>query len=224
MITSGRIGDDIVVSFKDNGIGMDKNVLNRVFDPFFSTKDVGEGTGLGLSVSLGIIRNHRGNIKISSEPDKGSEVAISLPITKPSAAEEEPGFSDGRYALPAQKRALIVEDEKDILTFYGKLFAKYDWEAVMVTDGNEALDHISNGDEFDIILYDLKMPGMSGRELYETLKAEYPSKLEKFIISTGDVINKDTQQFLEETKVAYVKKPVDLPELIRIVSKVLTDN
>ena len=224
VITSGRIGDDIVVSFKDNGIGMDKSVLNRVFDPFFSTKDVGEGTGLGLSVSLGIIRNHRGNIKISSEPDKGSEVTISLPITKPSAAEEEPGFSDGRYALPAEKRALIVEDEKDILTFYGKLFAKYDWEAVMVTDGNEALDHISNGDEFDIILCDLKMPGMSGRELYETLKAKYPSRLEKFIISTGDVINKDTQQFLEETKVACIKKPVDLPELIRAVSKVLTDN
>ena len=223
LIRTQHLDDAIYISFTDNGTGMDPDTLDRIFDPFFITKEVGEGTGLGLSVSMGIIENHKGKISINSRKGEGTRVEITLPTGTPYPKRKKKLFSKDINLLPLGKRILIVDDEKEILSFFVMLFEKYGWKTVPVTDGSEALVHISR-EKFDIILSDMKMPGLSGREMYHILKDQNSDQIDKIIISTGDTISEDTATFLEESKVLYLKKPVDLNELTCLISSIISDN
>ncbi|MCK6460683.1 MAG: PAS domain S-box protein [Planctomycetes bacterium] len=146
----------------DTGIGMDKETLARAFEPFFTTKEVGKGTGLGLAVAHGIVTQSGGHIEAESEPGAGATFRIYLPVVE-GAAETE------RRVVPAAPRGtetiLVVEDEPDVLEITRRVLEEHGYRVVAASSGEEALSHLARVPGIRLILTDVVMPGMDGREL-----------------------------------------------------------
>jgi PAS domain S-box-containing protein len=211
------------VSFKDNGPGIAKENLDKVFNPFFTTREVGQGTGLGLSVCHGIIKEHGGTIYVKSTPGKGATFIVELPVvTEPrqlELAESEPEVVDTVKGV----RVLVIDDEPmvgELLTEW--LTAK--GHRVEVIDNAQRAITMLRDTKYSLILLDIKMPGMSGIELYNYIRKEMPSLVERIIFITGDVIGYDTQRFLLSTKARYITKPFDYEYFKKVIQKVLAQN
>ena len=159
-----RPGRYVRLSVRDTGCGMTPETLSRIFEPFFTTKKVNQGTGLGLAVVHGIIRNHDGAIIVRSKPGEGSEFQIFLPVhageTETVAGKENPsGRADGEHVL-------VVDDEAAVVTVLKLLLGRAGYNVTAFTDPHEAFNHFrSRPDDFDLIVTDLTMPGMNGLEL-----------------------------------------------------------
>jgi len=163
------------VEITDDGPGIPEAFLTRIFDPFFTTKEVGKGTGLGLSLSYGIIREHDGNIYALSRVGEGSTFVVELPII--SRLQEDPEKIPQRKGRPPQfenlvrdRSILVVDDEKYILDFFVEVFRTTPLGVDIARDGNEALEKIARN-EYDLVFADLRMPHMSGRDLYSRIRS-----------------------------------------------------
>jgi signal transduction histidine kinase len=155
-------GDYVRLSVSDTGHGMEKAVFDRIFDPFYTTKPAGEGTGLGLSVVHGIVRSHQGVITARSEPGRGSVFEIYLPrMDTPKAVETEAG------AVPAGREAVLLVDDEEALTEIGKeMLERLGYAVTATTSSAEALDLFRDQpDRFDVVMTDQTMPHMTGIEL-----------------------------------------------------------
>jgi len=219
-IKTERIGNTIRISFADDGPGIAKENIGKVFDPFFTTREVGEGTGLGLSLSYGIITEHKGTLYVKSRLGKGATFIIELPIV----AEEEEKIEVVEAAKEDGKaiggRILVVDDEPTILAFLKRVLGGEGYEVETVSSGREALGMIKNK-RYGLILCDIKLPGLSGVELYEQIEKVAPSLQNRVIFITGDVTSTDTQAFLEKTEAPYVTKPFDIAKLKEEVKRVI---
>ncbi len=219
-IKTEQAGNNIRISFADDGPGIAKENIGKVFDPFFTTKEVGEGTGLGLSLSYGIIREHKGRIYAESEAGEGATFIIELPILaeeEEKIAQVEAVEEDGK---PHGGRILVVDDEPAILTFLKKVLVGEGYDVVTAGSGKEALEKIRS-EEYGLILSDIKMPGLSGVELYDEIGKTAPSLQKRIMFITGDVISADTKEFLKRARAPYVTKPFDIAGLKREVRRVL---
>ena len=201
-----KTGEQVIrVEFQDDGPGIPPDILPRIFDPFFTTK-IGKGTGLGLSIAYGIISEHGGRIWAESELGKGATFIVELPVAeifKPQARPE--GERAHEEGISAQ-RILVVEDEKAVAELLTEMLAQDGHEVEMASNGEEALRKLSQ-QPFDLVISDLKMPGMSGQEFYRHLQDSNPSLAQRVIFITGDVINPETQDFLSRCKCPYLTKP-----------------
>jgi signal transduction histidine kinase/CheY-like chemotaxis protein len=211
-------------SVRDNGCGMAHDVLNHMFEPFFTTKPAGEGTGLGLSVSYGIIRQHGGSISVESEPGKGSTLRVSIalaPSTRPAANAAAP-----RTAPPSEKRprsksshALVIDDEPGILEMITDGLEALHCQVTTVQDSTAVAAALEHG-QFDLVLCDLKMPGQNGFEIYQLLRDTRPALASRFILMTGNLA--DAKKYSAElAQVALLPKPFTLASLRDIVKQVL---
>jgi PAS domain S-box-containing protein len=212
--------DDFVrVVFTDDGPGIEPGNLNRIFDPFFTTKDVGKGTGLGLSIAYGIIHEHGGTIDAESRPGKGSLFTIRIPIVQqndPAEQDEEAPSSK----KPVRKRGiLIVEDEESLGKFISEALVEEGYSVRTVSRGEEAIELLKVL-RFDLIITDLKMPGVGGKELYTYIRKHVPNLADRVLFMTGDVLGKDTQRFLEITGNPCIEKPFDLARLFMMISEI----
>ncbi|MDD4985913.1 MAG: PAS domain S-box protein [Dehalococcoidales bacterium] len=218
-IRTERAGDRIRISFADDGPGIAGENLERIFDPFFTTKEVGEGTGLGLSLAHGIIAEHNGALYAESEEGKGAAFFVELPIV----AEEEK-IERVKEVEAAGKavggRILVVDDEPAILAFLKKVLGGEGYDVTTAGSGREALEMIKE-QGYDLIISDVKMPGLSGAELYDELGEIAPSLQKRVIFITGDVISTDTNEFLKGTRVPCVPKPFDITGLKKEVNRVI---
>ncbi len=219
-IKTEQIDNTIRISFADDGPGIAKENIGKVFDPFFTTKEVGEGTGLGLSLSYGIIAEHKGVLYVKSTPGKGATFIIELPIV---AKEEEKierveAVEGDGQAIGG--RILVVDDEPTILTFLKKVLGGEGYDVVTAGSGKEALGMIKN-ERYGLILCDIKLPGLSGAEIYEQIGKTAASLQKRVMFITGDVTSTATQAFLEKTKVPYVTKPFDIAKLKEEVKRVI---
>jgi two-component system NtrC family sensor kinase len=222
-IRTSSDGGEIRIEVTDNGTGMDPRTLDRIFDPFFSTKEQGEGTGLGLSVSYGIVQEHRGRIWAESRPGEGTTFVIGLPIRggeTREATEPEPVATVAPSAVEPGGRVLVVDDEPMILDLLIDILESAGHRVDSAANGSEACRKIGEGD-YDVILSDMRMPQMSGMELYRRTRELRPEMAERMIFMSGDLIDKETIRFLEETGAAAVAKPVDIPEILQTVSAAL---
>ena len=212
-------GAAVLLAIADDGPGMSAEVLGRVFDPFFTTKPVGEGTGLGLSVSYGIVREHGGRITVDSRPGEGTTVRIELPIVEETGAgEEEPAEgSVGRATRPLS--VLAVDDEAVLLDLIVDALGREGHHVDTASSGREALEKIERGG-YDVLLLDLKMPEMSGMELYESIRSRWPDLTRRVIFASGDTIHPETRRFIDQAARPCVDKPFKLEVLSAAIATV----
>jgi two-component system NtrC family sensor kinase len=205
----------LVVSVSDTGPGILPDQIDQVFNPFFTTKQVGEGTGLGLSISDGIVRQHGGQISVRSSPGQGTTFSIELPLTrapKPSA-KPEPALADG----DASPRVfLVVDDELAIRTALARYLRKEGHVVDAVASGAEALA-LTRKRRYDGILLDLRMPDLLGEDVYASLRERDPEHARRVVFTTGDVQSDGARTFLHDAGRPYVAKPFTLATVTKLL-------
>ena len=208
-ISAKRAQDVIAVSVTDSGPGIPEDVAARVFEPFFTTKPEGEGTGLGLSICQGILKEHGGRISLESRPGSGATFTVELPVGVP-AVRAEPAPAPRGEAKPLH--ILVVDDEPHILHYMRATLESWGHTVEVASDGAYALERALAG-PFDVIICDLRMPHLSGRDMYMKLVRQDPRVAERIIFATGDTVRGDTLQFLDGLGRPYLHKPFTLAEL-----------
>ncbi len=219
VISTRCSGKWIEVAFTDDGPGMREPA--RVFDPFYTTKDIGRGTGLGLSICYGIVKEHGGEISACNNKGGGATFFIRLPVTAVPALTNHV-VQAGTTAKPGARNALVVDDEESVVDLQRHILEELEMAVSTAKDGKEALARLA-ADSFDIIILDLKMPGgISGREVYRWLKENRPGKERAVLFITGDVVNHETAQFLSQAGVQALTKPFALEDYRKAIAKVLS--
>lgn len=205
----------VVVSIEDTGSGIPEANLSRIFEPFFTTKPVGVGTGLGLPICRSIVRGLGGEISVRSSVGHGSTFTVTLPASE--AASAPPHAAPLRHSSipPARRgRILVVDDEISVArTLRALLQGEHD--VTLAQSGAEALRALTNEaqPEFDVILCDLMMPGMSGMDLYERLRQQQPGLETRLVFMTGGVSLDRAREFLATSKNLTFEKPFDFDSL-----------
>jgi PAS domain S-box-containing protein len=221
LIKTEKVDNTIRISFKDNGPGIAKKNLERIFDPFFTTREVGQGTGLSLSLCHGIVAEHNGKIYAESKLGKGATFIMELPVV---TEAEQPKPSEPVVEEPekvVKAKILVVDDEKVIRDLVKRVLAGEGYEVEAVDNAGDALKKIE-GKRYNLVLIDIKMPGMDGVELYKRIQKIAKSLARRAVFITGDIMGADTEKFLSETKVAHIDKPFDAEQLSREVRRALT--
>jgi signal transduction histidine kinase/ActR/RegA family two-component response regulator len=227
-VSSQQRNGQIIIKIGDNGPGIPDESLPKIFDPFYTTKEVGRGTGLGLSVSYGIIKDHGGSIEVETEVGKGSIFTITLPVV-----EEDIVLSEERQRrqqqqqqqadnhLLMEKRVLVVDDDDEMLNVLSRFLEYFGCIVGTAYNGREAIDRLKN-DDFDLIVCDIKMPVMDGKALYAYLVAKMPQMVKRIVFFTGDLIGQDTLHFLRSTGVKWITKPFDVLTIKKVLYEVIS--
>ena len=231
----------VLLEVSDDGPGIPEAVLARIFDPFFTTKPEGVGTGLGLTIVLGIVREHGGQVHVTSPPGGGAIFRIELTAAANlftedrSLPEENPqhglGESHGgagsieirsplSRAGEAAARVLVVEDEPIVARLIADVLEDEGMRADVLLDGREALERAAR-EQYDLVICDMKMPGLNGQHFYNALQRTGSPLRDRFLFVTGDVVGAHTQQFLERHNLPHVAKPFRMEELTEKVRQVL---
>lgn len=217
-------GLHVLLTVADTGHGMDESVLDQIYDPFFTTKPVGEGTGLGLSTVYGIVKSHGGHVICQSKTGQGTAFQIYLPAAKQDG-DSPPAEIECASELTGAARGatiMVVDDEKDILTSISECLGQFDCHTLTASSGEEALrlqKEVTG--EIDLVVLDIGMPGMGGHACLRELKRAQPDL--KVLISSGYFAEGQTQQLLEQGAQGYLTKPYRLSELIEKVNDLLKD-
>jgi len=219
-IKTEQINSTIRISFKDNGLGIARENLERIFNPFFTTRRVGQGTGLGLSVCHGIVTEHKGRIWAESQLGKGATFIVELPIATEDKQLELPEPVVQESDKVARAKILVVDDEAVVRQFVSQMLKDEGHEVEVADSAESALETIKSKD-YHIIMLDIKMPGMSGIELYRHFQKVSSSLADRVVFITGDVMGPSTMAFLSRTKVPYIIKPFDAKQLRAEINRVL---
>jgi PAS domain S-box-containing protein len=213
---NARPGTFVCLSVTDTGCGMDQKTLERIFEPFFSTKEVGKGTGLGLATVYGIVQQHQGWIEVDSQPGHGTTFRIFFPAIE----QPQPAASDTavvtRLAVGGNETLLVVEDEPLVREFVCDVLREFGYRVIEVGSGVEALRVWDEFDgQIDLLLTDMVLPqGMTGRELVSHLKSREPAL--KVVFTSGyspETLGKD----FNTNETFFLSKPYLPPQLIRTI-------
>ena len=215
---------ELVVS--DNGCGIPPENMGRIFDPFFTTKGPEHGTGLGLSVCFSIVRQHSGDIRVESEPGKGTRFTVSLhlepavaqpaDLARPPSALFRPSSANGT-------RVLVVEDEIVLRRLLQEILcSRFGCRVEVAANGVEALEALKHG-TFAMVLADIRMPVMSGTELYLHLRELHPELARRFIFVTGHPGDKQLEMEIARWNVPVIAKPFTLTRLAEVCGPFLQD-
>lgn len=203
----------IRISISDDGGGIPAEDLTKVFNPFFTTKSVDQGTGLGLSVSYGITTQLGGNLWVESDGVSGSTFHVEVPLIVTDQAAEPTGVNDPGEAQPGLPlRVLVVDDELDLRNIMGRLVERKGHIVDLASTGEEAWDKLQTIN-YDSIFLDLRMSGLDGIELYQRINANDAKAAEKIIIFTGDLADDRTRSFLKTISNQVLEKPISLDDI-----------
>ncbi len=209
----------VVLAVADTGPGIPPHIRTRIFEPFFTTKPPGQGTGLGLSLCQGIIEGHGGAIRVESQPGEGATFVIELLVSPPPAAAPEARAEEAAAPL-REKSILIVDDEPVIVELLADILSLDGHQIETAADGALALEKLRER-TYDLILSDIRMPMLDGPGLYREVQRRQPELCRRFVFITGDILSRETREFLEETGVTRVSKPISLEEVRRVVQRAL---
>jgi two-component system NtrC family sensor kinase len=211
----------VQVRVEDDGPGIAREHLARIFDPFFTPKPVGEGTGLGLSISYGIVRDHGGRIWAESDPARGTSLVVEIPVRHDTGARagEAGGPSGDLEAIGRPLRLLVVDDEPVILDLLVDALAGGRHAVDTAAGGAEAIRKLEKG-RYDLLLLDLKMPGLDGRQVFEAIEARWPELRRRVVFASGDTVHLETRAFVARTGRPCVDKPFRLETLTAILAEV----
>ena len=213
-----QAGEYLQLSVQDNGCGIPASVLERIFEPYFTTKVVNEGTGLGLAVTMGIVKDHQGLIDVETAPGGGTCFSVYLPLS--SAREDNPQESDSRLAVGHGERIIIVDDEEFFREVIRESLGLLGYEVVAQSSSLQTLHTIKNNPKgFDLLITDQTMPEMTGTQLAQHILAINPFM--PIILCTGysETITEDNASNFGISKL--LMKPVNIEELATAVHNVL---
>ena len=215
---NAKRGRYIRITVADTGCGIASEIQDRVFDPFFTAKKQGEGTGMGLAMVYGIVQNHEGSIDLDSEEGRGTRLKVYLPLTVGSpaiaAAPEkiEPIRGNGRI--------LVVDDEEVVRRLIDDLLTDLGYEVVTVDDGVEAVEYYKKfSKEIDLAIIDMIMPRMGGHECFRAFKEIDPKV--RAILITGYSRDGAAQEILDEGMLGFAQKPFQGGQLSEVVASAL---
>ena len=215
-ILEARSGEFVCVSVSDSGVGMDKEVIQHIFEPFFTTKGAGKGTGIGLSVIYGIIKQHDGWIHVISEPEKGSTFNVYLPVSSgvPDAKITE---SAPLKSLPGKgERILLVEDEDGVRKLASEALEKHGYTIYAASTSEEALELFSRENkDFILVFSDVVLPDSNGVALVDKLQTLKPQL--KILMTSGYTGEQSQADTIQNKGYWFLPKPYSLPELLQII-------
>ncbi|MGZ5970243.1 MAG: hybrid sensor histidine kinase/response regulator, partial [Polyangiales bacterium] len=206
----------VVVEVIDNGAGIPPSLRTRIFDPFVTTKPVGEGTGLGLFISREIVTGLGGIIEVESDVGVGTRLRVTLPavpVTSPSSA---PRKSTRPSSGPA--RVLVIDDEDSIGVSVRRAL-EGESRVVIATSGREALALLEQDRDFDVILCDVIMPDLDGLAVHANVLARDPALAKRFVFMTGGVLTSETRAFLASMHGRFLEKPFAIDELREVLRR-----
>jgi signal transduction histidine kinase/CheY-like chemotaxis protein len=219
-------GDHVVVEISDNGPGISAEVAPRIFDSFFTTKPRGIGTGLGLPISLGIVRSLGGTLTVDSKPGQGATFRIRLPAVEPVVAVTSVVTALSDVTPPPReyprRRVLAVDDEALLLKAFRRMLGETH-EVTTALGGLEALQALERDATYDVILCDLQMPELSGMGVYEAVQRRWPALADRFVFITGGAFSPDAKRFLEQSVIAVIQKPFRVEDVLALIERKVRD-
>lgn len=211
----------IKIEVQDNGPGVPPHLEGKIFEPFFTTKEVGTGTGLGLSIAHSIISEHNGRIYHIRPKEGGACFIVELPIVEPEIpvlTKEGKSLETQFASFPA--KVLVVDDEPAVAEMLGEILRLIGYVPTMCNSAFDALALLSQN-KFDVIVSDIRMPGMDGKQFYKRLKVQQPDYIKRIIFLTGDTVSEDTKEFLVSTGNLHLSKPFQIATVQEAIEKVI---
>ena len=220
--TMAASDEGVELQVADTGPGIPIDIQEKIFDPFFTTKPEGTGTGLGLSICYGIAHDHGGRIAVHSVPGNGATFTLTLPRDARTRQRSTPS----PMPIPEEAResgdalsVLLIDDEEGLRRAVVSFLKRRGMHIIAVEDGGDAL-RVLRRERFDVIVSDVRMPGMSGGEFLERLRHEHPAMVNRLIFTTGDTFASDTSSLLRDSGVPSLVKPYDFAKLEGVVRNV----
>lgn len=207
-------GDWACVAVEDNGPGIPPELLGRLFDPHFTTKPVGIGTGVGLAMAHGVVHERGGRIEVTSELGKGTRFVVRLPTHLSDADESEP---------PAKSQAcrvLVIDDDPLIATILKRALERDGHGVTIEPGGQEAIDRLKTDADFDVVFCDLLMPAVTGMDVFEWVSAQQPQLAPRMVFMSGGVFTGSVAGFLERVDNPRLDKPFEVSKVLGVVSAV----
>ena len=214
-----RETDDCVIEIADTGHGIEERILGNVCEPFFTTKAQGQGTGLGLSVALGIIQSHQGTIELTSTPGRGTVVTVRLPAA-PLRQEQALLTIAPEVERASGARILIIDDDREFVEMIREALHLEGHEVIACMRGDEAVDLFRRcHDEVELIILDMLMPEMDGVEVFQLLREISPEA--RVVLCSGYSVEGRASELLTSGARSYLQKPFEIAELRRILDEAL---
>ncbi|MEW6664623.1 MAG: PAS domain S-box protein [Thermodesulfobacteriota bacterium] len=214
---TGKPGKYVRISVTDTGAGMDEETQERIFEPFFTTKEMGRGTGLGLASAYGIVKGHDGAIEVTSRRGEGTTFVIYLPASEKETVQEKAPSGE---ILKGGETILLVDDEEMILEVAKPMLEKLGYKVLTAHSGRRALEiYRENRDRIDMVVLDMVMPDLSGRETFVLLRNLDPSA--KVLLSSGYSIDGQAGEMLKQGCDGFIQKPFDMKTLSYKVREIL---
>jgi CheY-like chemotaxis protein len=210
----GETAGEVEILVADTGAGISEEHLPKVFEPFFTTKPAGEGTGLGLSICHRLIHAMGGRIQVESEEGRGSRFSVILAVA-PNKFDAEAPHSEPAPGTSRRLRLLIVDDEILVARAVRRVFDK-EFRVEIALDGQSALEKLRKMD-YDVVLCDVMMPGISGLEVYRQVRSENELLARRFVFATGGLFSQELSDSVKRLSNMIVEKPFDPAELRRVI-------
>ena len=210
-------GEYVKIAVADSGVGMDRETLDRIFEPFYTTKEVSRGTGLGLASAYGIIKNHNGMIDVASKKGEGTTFTIYLPRTSKDFPEER---APVEKTIKGRETILLVDDEEMVADVGQKMLQKLGYRVVLAKSGRKAVEIFKRLQQrIDLVILDMIMPDRGGSETFDQLKAIAPDV--KVLLSSGYSIDGQASQIMKRGCSGFIQKPFNLKHFSRKIREIL---
>ena len=209
-------GKYVLLRVSDTGSGIPADIRGRIFEPFFTTKEQGKGTGMGLATVYGIVKNHRGNIKVHSRERRGTTFEVYLPLFLEQGMEVVE--QSGEEVIQGAGRILLVDDEEIVRNMASAMLRTLGYDVLTAKDGREAVAlYQGRSKDIDLVILDMVMPIMNGRDCFHALREMDPEV--RAVLSTGYGLDGAAQNLLDEGMLAFVQKPYQMAELSHVVAE-----
>jgi PAS domain S-box-containing protein len=218
-IRTMALDNNVVIDVHDDGPGVPANVAGQIFEPFFSTKEVGQGTGLGLAIALGIAEAHGGTLALA-DADQGARFRLTLPVAETKSVATLSEAPSVALSSIAGQRALVADDEEPVRLLLRRLLTRRGFAVDLAADGLIA-GKLLEQSRYDVVLCDVKMPNCGGFAVYDTLKRRQNEALERFVFISGDILNADLHHLSDSGRVPLLRKPFDAAKLDRVLDEVM---
>jgi CheY-like chemotaxis protein len=212
-------GSSLIVSVSDSGVGIPDSIRDRIFEPFFTTKDSNRGSGMGLAMVYGIVKNHGGSIHVETSVGVGTTFHITLPLSGDQVAERPVQYI--HPVLMGKGRILVIDDEDVVRQVLSRMLQELGYEVVGLNDSRQAIDYYrEHQHEIDAVILDLIMPRLGGKECLIALREINPSL--PAVLSTGYGFNGEVQDIMDLGSVGFLKKPYQLAQLSHVLQYVVS--